>query len=61
MLNIYCIYVGPFLKSSDYFLIGLDLKNVSDLTSVLLECGFTLTKPTLLIAEFVLPFLEQEW
>ena len=52
-------YIGPLLKSKNYILIGLNLENISQLTSLLVECGLSLNKSTAILTEGVLPYLEE--
>ena len=50
----------PFLKSANYSLISLNIEDIDSLTPLVLETGIDISKPTLIVAEYVLPYLEKE-
>ena len=50
----------PYLKSADYNLIGFNLERVTELMPILLDCGIAPDQPTLIVTEFVLPYLNKD-
>ena len=51
-------FSGTDLHSSNYHIIGVDLRNINDLEYKLIQCGIDYSLPTLFIAECVLVYIE---
>lgn len=66
-MNPYTIFVlglcsGPlYLSTAHYKLLGVDVRNESELEEVLSASGLQWNSPTLILSEVVLTYMETRW
>lgn len=53
--------VGPvYVSSSQYFLLGVDVRHESHVEEALVKAGLDPTAPTLILSEVVLTYMETQ-